>query len=119
VRPIARFRHMMPVTVKIAPRTGVDAYGKPSYGTPVPYQAKIFYIRQMVTDVMRSTTQQIVHPNKVMHLDSADAILPTAQVTLTTGDAGSTENWAVHPLIKGVERLYDEKGPHSSLIYIE
>jgi len=119
MRPIAQFRHMMALTVQVAPLVSRDRNSVPTYGDPVTYQAKVYYIRRMVTDASRSTSAEQIIPQRVIHLDSADPILPTAQLTLTTGDVGSTETWAIHPLIRGVERLYDERGAHSTILHLQ
>jgi hypothetical protein len=118
MRPIKLFRSMMSQTVQIAPRTGVDTFNKPTYGTAVTYQAKIYYASRSLS-ANRSPAAQTLVAGRVMHIDSADQIIPTAQVTLSTGDVGSTENWAIHPVIKSVERLYDGKGAHSTIVHLD
>lgn len=117
MRPIAAFRHMMASSVQIAPRSGVDAFGKPTYGTAVVYRAKIYY-RGKFLGADRTPAGQGIAPRRMMHLDTATPILPTAQVTLSTGDVGSTEAWAIHPLITDVERFYDAGGAHSTMVYL-
>jgi hypothetical protein len=44
-------------------------------------------------------------------------VLPDAQITLSTGDVGSTENWAIHPTIISVTRAFDEDSPHHVEIF--
>jgi hypothetical protein len=41
---------------------------------------------------------------------SGDNILPDARVTLSTGDVGSTESWALTPKILATGRYPDETG---------
>ena len=112
MRPISGWAHLMSSTVTVAPKTGVDTYGKPTYGTAVTYQCHVSRKRKMV----RSASGQDVVSEQAISLNSNVNILPDAQVTMSTGDVGSTESWALHPLILSVRRRFDQLGPHSVVL---
>lgn len=115
MRPIHAWQHMMRSTVLVAARTGTDTggYAKPTYGTDVAYRAHINRSPRLV----RSATGQQVVSQQQIYLNSADAILPTARVTLTTGDVGSTESILLQPQVLAVERRFDQFGPHHTVIH--
>lgn len=114
MRPISAWAHMMTNTVTVAPRTALDTYGKPTYGTAVSYKAHISRKRTMV----RSPAGQEVESGQQVHLLGSPAVEPSAQLTLSTGDIGSTEAAALHPKIVSVERLFDQNGPHHTVLYL-
>lgn len=108
MRPIRGFEHLMSTSVTVAARTSEDRYGKPTYGTPVRYKAHISNTRTLV----RTLTGQQVESGQAIYLSTTAAIQPSAQVTLSTADVGSTQEAAIHPTIISVERLSDKSGPH-------
>ena len=114
MRPISRFRHLMSSTVTVAPRSGNDGYGKPTYGAAVTYRAHLSRKR----NVVRGSTGQEVVSQQAVYLATADNIQPTARVTLTTGDVGSTTPDAINPLILAVERRFDGNEPHHVVLYL-
>lgn len=104
----------MSSAVTIANPLSVDTYGKPTYGTPVSYRAHLSRKRMLV----RGDNGQEIESKQQVHLDGAPAVLPSAQVTLSTADVGSTEGWAIHPSIAGIERRFDGDGPHHVVLYL-
>lgn len=114
MRHVTRWAHMMSTTVSIAPRSGVDTYGAPSYGSDVVYQAHISRTRRTVIN----TQAQEVVSEQAVHLATTGSILPTARITLSTADVGSTDAALLTPLIHSVERRFDENGPHHTVIYL-
>lgn len=114
MRPISGWAHLMSSTVTVAARSSIDRYGKPQYGTAVSYIAHISRKRRVV----RNAAGQELVSEQTVHLNSAVDVLPTAQVTLSTADVGSTEEWAIHPLIVSVTRAFDENGPHHTTLYL-
>src|SRR4051812_11287725 len=114
MRLISSWRHMMSATVTVAPLDSVDDYGKPTYGDAVTYTAHI----ARKNTITRSATGETIVSHQTVYLDSNDAILPTAQLTLSTGDIGSTEDVALHPRIVGVERRFDQNGPHHTVLFL-
>lgn len=115
MRAIASFRHLMSSTVSVAPRTGQDGYGKPTYGATTAYRAHLSRKPQLV----RTGGGQEVDSRMAAYLDTADPILETSQVTLSTSDVGSTEDTLVHPPIAAVERRFDNAGPHHVVVFFE
>jgi len=115
VRPISKWAHLMSSTVQVAAVSSRDGYGKPTYSDEtVTYRAHINRRPMMV----RNTAGEEVRADASIYLASADLIDPAAQVTLSTQDAGSTEDTAVHPLILSVERRYDQRGPHHTVLHV-
>lgn len=114
MRPIARWRHMMSSTVSVQERTGMDGYGKPTFGAASSYRAHLARKRQLVRDAVG---QEVVS-NQAVYLETTVNIQPTAKVTLSTGDVGSTESFALSPSIVAVERRFDQNGPHHVVLYL-
>lgn len=108
MRPIARFLHLMSSSVAVAARSGMDAYGKPTYDAAVSYRAHLTGKRTLV----RTAGGQDLVSTQSAYLATAAQIDATAQVTLSTADVGSTAESALHPPILAVERRYDGTGPH-------
>lgn len=102
----------MTSTVSIAPRTSVDSYGKPQFGTAVSYSAHISRKPRLV----RTVTGQDIVSEQSIYLNGSPAIQPTAQVTLSTSDVGSTESVLLHPLIRAVDRRFSEDGAHHTVL---
>lgn len=115
MRLARNWAHLMSSTVTVAPRSGVDSYGRPSYGPAVSYQAHLRGERALVRDAMG---QQVVSSQSV-HMVCTDAIEPGSQVTLSTADTGSTESYAIHPPIIAVERRFDQRGPHHTVLRLQ
>lgn len=114
MRRIARWRHLMSSTVSVAARSANDGYGAPSYGTAVSYKAHISRERKMV----RTAEGQEVVSGQTVYLNGSPNVQPSALVTLSTADVGSTESWAIQPRILSVERRSDNYGPHHTVLYL-
>lgn len=116
MRPIAAWRHLMSSVVTFEPRTGTDTdTGLPTFGSAVTYRAHLSRKRQLV----RGEAGLQVDSAQAVHLDAAPLIEPTARITLSTDDVGSTGDSALHPTIVSVERRYDQSGPHHTVVYLE
>jgi hypothetical protein len=105
---------MMSSSVLIAAKTGMDTYGKPTYGADVAYRAHIARGRTMV----RTVTGQQIESGQAVYLSGSDAIQANARLTLSTADTGSTESFAINPTILKVDRLNDENGPHHVVLWL-
>ena len=114
MRPVSAFAHLMSSTVLIASRLGQDSAGRPLFDVDVSYRAHIGRTQQLV----RTATGQEVASQKTVWLATADPILPTARITLSTGDVGSTEPSVIRPPIVAVERLSDGRGPHHTVLFL-
>jgi hypothetical protein len=114
VRPVSRFAHLMSSFALVAPRIGTDTggYGRPVYGPDVRYQAHL----SRNPELLRTGVGQEAVSRQSLHLATADPIQVTARVTLSTADVGSTESTLIHPPILSVERLFDQKGPHHTVL---
>ena len=112
MRAMRRFGHLMSSTVTIAARTGQDEQGKPSFGSAVTYRAHLSRHPTMV----RSTDMNDVQSTQAVYLLGHPPILETAQVTLSTGDVGSTEQVLLQPTILSIDRLFDQQGPHHTVL---
>lgn len=104
----------MASTVTIEPRTGQDAYGAPSYGSATQHKA---HVTKKTSLVLNANGEQ-VQSGRSVHLMTATPILPTARLTLSTGDAGSTMPTLLQPPILAVERRSDQAGPHHVVVYL-
>lgn len=113
MRPISAWSRLMSSTVLVAARLGTDDYAKPNYDTAVAYKAHLSRKAQLV----RTQDGQQVQSLLSAHLNSSVVILPTAQVTLSTADVGSTEATLTHPTIVAVDRRYDQGGPHHTVLF--
>lgn len=114
MRVIARFHHLMSTTVAIARRASLNAYGEAGYGADIVYKAHLAGDRKLVLNQMG---QEVVSAQQV-YVGSADVILPTDRITLSTEDVGSTEDAVRRPPILAVKRRSDEYGPHHSVVYL-
>lgn len=114
MRPITAWAHMMTNTVTVAPQTGRDVYGKPTYGAAVSYKAHLSRKKMLV----RTIGGQSIESGQQVHLMGSPALLPTALLTLSTGDIGSTEPAALNPTIMAVERRFDGAGPHHTVLFL-
>ena len=114
MRPLSRFAHLMSSQVQIAARTGQDAYGKPTYGAATTYAAHLFRKPRMV---FTAEGQQVVS-SQTLYVNTTDPILTSAQVTLSTGDIGSTQDSILHPPISVVDTRFDESGKHHVVIML-
>ncbi len=113
MRAISAFAHLMSSTASVAPRTGNDTYGKPTYGTSTTYRAHVARQQRFV----RTAEGQQVLSQQALYLATTDQVLLTSQVTLSTGDVGSTEAALIRPTIVAVERRFDAVGGHHSIVY--
>ena len=68
--------------------------------------------------VLTAEGQQILS-SQSLHLATTDPIQAVAQVTMSTGDVGSTEAIYLHPLIRAVERLFDGSSAHHVVLRLQ
>lgn len=115
--PIGRlstWRGMMRQRLSVQPPSGKDGYGQRTYGSAVSYRCRLVGKRRQVLDVQgREVTSMWT-----AYLYSADVIDPESLVTLSTGDVGSTESFAVNPPIKSVSMFPDESGHHHTVLFL-
>ena len=89
------FSPLMKQSVSIAPFASYDGYGNASFGAGVEYEAAV------VGDIKRVITRdgQEGPSSQTVFLKSAAMVRPEDQITLSTGDVGSTESYALNPPI--------------------
>lgn len=114
MRAVSGWARMMRQTLTVAPRTGRDVYDKPTFGTPVSFRCRLVGRRLLV----RTAENKEVVSNWTAYLMTNEVIAPDSQVTLSTGDVGSTEEFAIHPPILATGRFPDDSGGyHHSTIH--
>mgnify|MGYP001571170067 CR=1 FL=1 len=112
--PVSDWHDLMRQTVSVAPFSSVDGYGKTSYGAAVTYSARVSGRRRMVRD---AEGREVVS-SQTVYLLSNTAVSPKVKITLSTGDAGSTEVAALSPEILAVGRFPDGESIHHTEIYL-
>lgn len=100
--------------VSIAPFSAADAYGQPSYGSAASYRARVVGRVRFVRDAQG---QEVVSTHTV-YLASNPGVTVKDQLTLSTGDAGSTENTVRKPAILSVGTFPDERGRFCTILYL-
>jgi len=100
--------------VQVALRTGVDGFGHESYGNDVEYAARVVGKNQLVRD---SRGEQVVSTRMVYFALTPD-IGVHDRLTLSTGDARSTEDGARRPAIMSVGVSPDDLGGESLVAYL-
>lgn len=100
------FGSLLRQVIKVAPFTGRDGYGNPTYGTDVVYRGRLVGRRRLV----RNDQGEQVVSTQTVYLGSNANLSTKDKVTLTTGDAGSTEAALLTPPILEVGRYPDETG---------
>ncbi len=104
---IRSVRKYMRQDVTIAARTGQDVNSMPTYETPaIAYKARLVGKRRRVWDANGNE----VISSQTVYLNSGVNILPDAQVTLSTGDVGSTESHLLTPPIVATGRYPGKRG---------
>jgi hypothetical protein len=91
-------------TMTVEHVTGRDGYGKPSYGTPATYRARVVGKVKMVRTADGSERVS----NATVYVAATD-VLATDRVTLPDGS---------RPLILSVGSFPDERGAHHQVIYV-
>jgi hypothetical protein len=95
------FAPLMRQSVNIAPFQSYDDYGEPSYGAGVEYEAAVVGKSEKV---LGGDGQEIVS-RQTVYLKSDAPVRPEDQITLSTGDVGSTESYAINPTIISIGRF--------------
>lgn len=104
---IASWLRLASDTVTVEPYTGQDKYRQDSYGTGVPYRARVLGKVQKVTTVDGDERISTV----TVYLMGAPVINSRDRLTLPAG-------WGVtQPRILAIGRVSDQRGPHHTVIY--
>lgn len=111
---IRAFAPLMRQRVTIAPRTGVDQSGVPTYSAGVTYQCAVIGDMKLVRD---AHGQQIASAQQVYLMSNA-TVSPDDRITLSTADAGSTESYRLTPRILAVTNHPFTRGRYVTTVYM-
>ena len=114
MRAVSSFAHLMSSAVSVAARSGTDGYGAPSFGTAVSYGAHLVRKPHLV----RAGNGEEVVSSLMAYLNTTAVIEPTARITLSTGDVGSTDTQALQPPLLAVQQRFDERGAHHTVLHL-
>ncbi len=98
------FADMLNQTIILAEMASRDAYGKPNYGTPVSYKARVTYKQ----DLLRDAAGREVLSKGFVWIQGAPTVSPEDQLTLPDNTT---------PPIVTTEIYYDEVGAHHTKVY--
>ena len=95
---IKAFAPLMQNTVTIAPFTSYDGYGNASFGSAKTFQAAVVGKMERVTGL----DGQEMPSRQTVYLNPLATVRPEDKITLSTGDVGSTQSYAINPEIISV-----------------
>lgn len=99
---IADWADLMPATVTVAPRTGVDAAGNPTFGAAVSYKARV----EMRSVRSRDVNGREIVGRGIVYLATTTAPNRNGKVTLPSGYDPQV------PVLLEVRQVEDEFGVH-------
>ena len=111
---VQMFRDLMRQTVSLETHAGVDSYGQSSYEAGQDYRARVVGKVRMV----RNWQGQEVGSSHTVYLASNPGVTVKDRLTLSTGDAGSTEATVRQPAILSVGNFPDERGRHHTVLFL-
>jgi len=109
------FAPLMRQRVTVAPFSGYDGYGSASYGSAVEYQAAVVGKMERVI----GADGQEVPSRQTVYLKSDVALRPEDQITLSTGDVGSTESFAINPTVIAIGRFPFGGSQGCTVVYLK
>lgn len=98
------FLDMLVSEITYAPFVSRDAYGEPTFGSPVTYEARVIRKHKMVRNV---EGQQVISTAHIW-VGGIPFVSPQDKITLDDG---------THPPIIAIERFEDEIGPSHTVVY--
>lgn len=101
---ISDFSDMLADTVRLKKKSGTDGYGKPSYGTPDTYKARVVYKQRLVRTALG---EEVVATGNVL-IEGTPVINSDDLLELPDGST---------PIILTTSRTPDEKGAHHTRVY--
>jgi len=114
VATVRRFSRLMRQTVLVAPASAYDAQGEKTYGADVSYRCALVGEAKTV----RTPHGEDVTSRQTAYLMSNAAIGTDDRVTLSTGDAGSTESFLISPPILSVGRYPFLRGQYFTQLWL-
>ena len=112
---VKAFAPLMTQSVSIKPFSSYDDTGEASYGAAVVYQCAVVGEMKLVRDA----NGQEAPSRQQIYLMSNAAIRPEDYITLSTGDVGSTESYAINPKIMAVGRYPFTAGQFVTTVHLE
>jgi len=109
------FAPLMRQRVSVAPFQSYDAYGDASYGSAVVYSAAVVGKSEKVI----GADGQEVLSRQTVYLKSDAPLRPEDQITLSTGDVGSTESYAITPTILSIGRFPFGGSQGCTVVYLK
>jgi hypothetical protein len=100
------FLELMPLTIQVRKRTGVNKYNEPTLGSPVEYQARLEPINRRLRSL--EGEERVVSARLIV--DAQGELLDTDDVTLPDGTS---------PTVVAVTTEYDEHGVHHQTYQLE
>lgn len=109
------FSDLMQQRVTVEPFASYDSYGNASYGAAVPYEAAVVgKIERVVT-----VEGQEVPSRQTVYLKSNVTLRPEDRITLSTGDVGSTESYAITPAIVSIGHFPFGRNNGCTVVYLK
>jgi hypothetical protein len=105
----------MKQSVTVEPFQSYDSYGSPSYGTAVEYEGAVVG----KTEKIIGADGQEVLSRQTVYLKSDAALRPSDRITLSTGDIGSTESYAINPEILSIGRFPFGRSQGCTVVYLK
>ena len=100
------FGDMLKDEVTVQEYSGRDAYGSPSYGSPVTYKCRVVYKNRLV----RNTEGSLISSSFQVWMDWIDNITEEWLITLPGGET---------PPILSIERFKDEVGESHTKVFFQ
>jgi hypothetical protein len=112
---VKAFGPLMKQSVTIEPFSSYDGYGNASFGAGVEYEGAVVGKMERIV----GTDGQEVPSRQTIYLNSAVTVRPEDRITLSTGDVGSTQSYAINPEIISVGRFPMGFSPGCTVIYLK
>ncbi len=106
MRPVSGWAHMMRQTATVAAPGAKNGYGERTYGAVTSYRCRLVGRQKLVL----AADGREVLSRQTLYLMTEDYVDTQSQLTLSTGDVGSTESFAIHPPILAVGRYPANNG---------
>jgi hypothetical protein len=109
------FAPLMQQSITVEPFASYDAYGNASYGSAVAYEGAVVGKQEKVIGI----DGQDVICRQTVYMKSGVTLRPEDRITLSTGDVGSTESYAINPTIASIGRFPFDGSSGCTVIYLK
>lgn len=108
------FGDMLPNTVLVSRKIGTDSYGRPTYGDPETFQARVIYGSKLIRDRMG----EIVPASGSIWMYSRRLFTVEDKYSVLVDDEPSPASYTqLYPL--RIDEFPDENGPYHSKVYFQ